>query len=1652
MTHSEKDDRQALPPLDRFTEAVRAWFLSEFKAPTAVQAQAWEAVQNGENVLACAPTGSGKTLAAFLAAIDRLVADPPVPTEPGVRILYVSPMKALAADVQKNLRLPLEGIAATAASLGLDVAEPTVAMRTGDTPAAERRRIANRPPQILITTPESLYLMLTSQASSALARVETVIVDEVHSVAGSKRGAHLALSLERLDALLERPAQRVGLSATVRPAERVARFLTGGRPVRVVGAGNTPDLDLSVRVPVPDMARVAALSPAASERGSAVPPKEAWKTDRTMAAAMAVKKNGASKAPKPLPRESRTGSRSVWPHLEAKILDLVEAHRSTIVFVNNRGLCERLTVRLNELYAKRHGLMAGPVPGGEGAFHSAMGSADNHAEGLPEGFEPIARAHHGSVSKERRAEVEAQLKSGDLRCVVATSSLELGIDMGAVDLVVQVAPPLSVAGGLQRVGRANHSVGGRSRAVMFPRTRVELVDCAVAAEAMVAGAIEETRLVENPLDVLAQQTVAAVARRPWEANEWFHLVRRAENFRDLPRDAFDAVLSMLAGDHAVEGVGAFSPKISWDRETGVLSALPASLNLAVSGAGTIPDRGLYPVFVDGEPTGRERRRVGELDEEMVHESRVGDVITLGTSTWRIKRIQDDRVLVEKTGARASRLPFWHGEGTGRPFEDGLAKGELLRAVEEGSHGPVPDDGLARRLGAAGLDGDAQANLCALAAQQRAAAGALPTDRRVVMEYVDDEAGDLRLVVHSPFGKAVNAPWALAVADRVRRTLGYDPEAMAADDGIVLRLQPTEDLPGSELLVFDGETLAQTVRGAVAHTALFSARFRECAARALLMRPVGFGKRAPLWLQRVQGGQLLEAARRVDGFPILLEAMRECLADVYDLPALEKVQGWLRAGTCTVTVAHAAAPSPFAANLLFGYVVEHLYDGDRPHAERAADLLSIDPALLAELVGTDDVASLIDPGVLVRTVAELQWLADGRKAKTADQVAAMLRTLGPLTAGQVAERCADPQGSAAWLEGLLARHLAFVTTLGGEERWAAATDAAPLHQALGCPVPPWAATGEGSAKHPLDALVRRFCACHGPVSATEVARGVGCGPALATEALGRIAGEGELVEAPFGEDDEGNGRSWVSAKVLRRLRARSRELAVGAAAPVPAPVFVASLLEKQQVPAASLFDRRKVPAAGTADGDPLDLLAETIALYEGVFLPVEAWEDVVFPTRVPGYRPAMLDELLESGDVVWQGKAVGTEKGDPGRDGTEGRRSGTGRVSDDRGGAQRTRDRRLAAFWPTDSPFAPVPVAPEDGFPATDGDPKIFDEPVRDRVWHTLAQQGPAPFAVVATDCREEAGSSAAVAAALEQMLWDGLCLTDSFDAARGSSARVGTPKAPRRRSRSRYRGRAARRVLATFSEEAVTGTAAATSGRWSLVAEGDVADTERVVAAAESLIDRYGVVAPACAQASGIPGGFAQVYPVLKAMEEAGSLWRGSFVEGLGPLQFAPGDLVEALRQARDGASSPSGSSQESEPTGHMGAATLRVLPGSDPGQPLGTLLAWPETAERPRRTADSWCVFADGDPVLWAAPRLKAVALFGSGPDREALWSKAVGAVLRAMEDRVRRQGGSWAREHIEVETVDGGPSRQSPLAPALEGLGFVPTPDGLRFYPSPY
>ncbi|HZD38403.1 MAG TPA: DEAD/DEAH box helicase, partial [Actinomycetes bacterium] len=1144
----------------RFSPLTRAWFEGAFAAPTAAQVAAWEAIAAGGNVQVVAPTGSGKTLAAFLSAIDRLATAPPVEPKRRLRVLYVSPLKALAADVERNLRAPLAGLRAVAARLDLPLPQLTVAMRSGDTPADARRRFPSKPPDILITTPESLFLLLTSQAREALRQVETVIVDEVHAVVATKRGAHLALSLERLDGLLPRPAQRIGLSATVRPLDEVGRFLGGAQPVKVVSPPSRKSFDLEVVVPVEDMAEP-------GTAGAAAPP-------------------GSGELG--LELEDDPERRSIWPHIDERLLELVRAHRSTIVFANSRRLAERICARLNDL-----------------------------AE------DEIARAHHGSVSREQRVRIEEDLKAGRLRAVVATSSLELGIDMGAVDLVAQVEAPSSVAQGLQRIGRAGHQVGAISRGVVFPKFRGDLVECAVVVERMRDGAIEAMRYPRNPLDVLAQQVVAMVAMDDWTVEGLERAVRRAAPFAELPRSALESVLDMLSGRYPSDEFAELRPRLVWDRVDGRLTSRSGAQRLAVTSGGTIPDRGLFGVYLVGERD----TRVGELDEEMVYESRVGEVFTLGASSWRIEEITHDRVLVSPAPGQPGKLPFWHGDAPGRPVELGRALGAFLRELLS-----LEPDARVERLAAAGLDANAAANLLRYLGEQLEVTGALPDDHTIVVERFRDELGDWRVCVHSPFGAQVHAPWAQAIEARVRERLGLDVQTMYSDDGIVVRLPEADEAPPSDSILLDPEEVEDLVVGQVSASALFASRFRECAARALLLPRRRPGQRTPLWQQRQRSAGLLQVAARYGSFPIVLETMRECLQDVFDLPGLSELMAAVARREVRVVEVDTPFPSPFASSLQFGYVAAFMYDGDAPLAERRAQALSLDRSILAELLGREELRDLIDPAALADLELELQLLSPERRVTGPDALHDGLRLLGDLTVDEVAARAADPAAAAEWLAELEATRRALRLRIAGQERWVAIEDASRLRDAVGTAMP----LGVPRAflepvADPVGDLVGRWARTHGPFLPQEPARRLGLGVAVVEQTLARLEIAGRVVLGEFRPG--GSGREWLDAEVLRRLRRRSLAALRREVEPVPREALARFLLAWQGV-----------GPSGPRRAD-LDALYQVVEQLQGAAAPASALERQVLPARLPDYSPALLDQLCAAGEVVWVGAGpLGSEDG------------------------------------------------------------------------------------------------------------------------------------------------------------------------------------------------------------------------------------------------------------------------------------------------------------------------------------------------------------------------------------------------------------------------
>ena len=1493
--------------LDRFSAPTREWFDGAFPAPTAAQLGAWDSIASGSHTLVVAPTGSGKTLSAFLWALDRLAtaveagasdekraAERRTTEQRTTKVLYISPLKALGVDVERNLRAPLVGITQTAKRLGFEPPEIRVGVRSGDTPTGERRKMIKTPPDILITTPESLFLMLTSSARETLTGVETVIVDEVHAVAGTKRGAHLALSLERLDMLRDKPVQRIGLSATVRPHEEVGRFLAGSAPIRIVAPPAAKTFDLTVRVPVEDM----------TELGIAEPDPESMS---------------------PTPQAG-----SIWPHVEEQIVDLILDHRSSIVFANSRRLAEKLTARLNEIYAERLG---GAVEK-QGRPPAQLGAPTE----VNYGADPLlARAHHGSVSKDQRAIIEDDLKSGRLRCVVATSSLELGIDMGAVDLVVQVEAPPSVASGLQRVGRAGHQVGEISRGVLFPKHRTDLIHCAVTVERMTNGKIEALEIPANPLDILAQQTVAATALEPLDVEQWYDVVRRSGSFATLPRSAYESTLDLLAGRYPSDEFAELRPRLVWDRDGGTLTGRPGSQRLAVTSGGAIPDRGLFAVYMVGE----RQSRVGELDEEMVYESRVGDVFALGATSWRIEEITYDRVLVSPAYGLPGRLPFWHGDGLGRPAELGEALGGFLRELSSST----PDE-VAARLVAAGLDTNATTNLAALIEDQQQATGRVPTDRTLVVERFRDELGDWRLVLHSPYGLRVHAPWALAIGARLRERFGVDAAPTASDDGIIVRLPDTDDTPpGAELFAFERDEIEDIVTDEVGGSALFASRFRECAARALLLPRRTPGKRAPLWQQRQRSAQLLDVARKFPTFPILLETVRECLQDVYDLPALRDLFGRIARRQIRMVEVETATPSPFASSLLFDYVGAFMYEGDSPLAERRAAALSLDSTLLAELLGRVELRELLDADVIAKAERELQRLAPERHARDVEGMADLLRLLGPVTTEEAAERStADP---VPWLDELVAHRRALRVSFAGRQWWTAVEDAARLRDGLGVPLP----IGTPAAfiepvDDPLGDLLGRYARTHGPFTVSEAAERFGIGSAVARDVLARLANEKRVVEGEFRPG--ASGSEWCDAEVLRRLRRRSLAAAREEVEPVSTATLGRFLPGWQHV-------------GGSLRG--LDGVVTVVEQLAGVPVPASALESLILASRVRDYSPAMLDELTATGEVLW---------------------SGAGQISGKDG---------WVSLHLADS--SPLTLATPAEIDLTDLHRSILD---------TLAGGGAYFFRQLSDTVQST--DDTALAAALWDLVWAGYIGNDTLAPLRAllSDTSRATPshRTPRRAPRAHAYRRLGRPTMPTRSGPPTAG------GRWSLLPEPEPDPTLRAHATADLLLERYGVVTRGSVVAEEVPGGFASMYKVLTGFEDGGRCRRGYFVDTLGGAQFSTPDVVDRLRTHSDSiegrhTTAPAVTLAASDPANPYGAALPwpQSMAGDDapkhrPGRKAGGLVSLVDGelvlfVERGGRTV---LPFTDDIGVLRTAAESLAATVKRGGIDKVVV-EKVDGATI---------------------------------------------------------
>jgi ATP-dependent Lhr-like helicase len=1621
---------EATDPFACFHPVTAAWFRAVFDAPTAPQRMGWPVIARGESALILAPTGTGKTLAAFLWCLDRLmlgdreqgsgvrdqgseIRDQRAADAKGCRIVYISPLKALAVDVERNLRSPLAGMANMARRMGVEFREPTISVRTGDTPQRERARFARNPSDILITTPESLYLLLTSQASEALRTVDTVIIDEIHALVPTKRGAHLALSLERLEALTKRRLQRIGLSATQRPLEEVARFLGG---VEEQGLGTE---GLGTEDPVPagadfesdlDGFKVRELSPLIVHTDESLtasplvpgPSDLGTPASRLRYRPVTIVNAGAPKRLKlrievPVEDMTRLGEQeylpsgpasqapkrvSIWNAIHPRLLEIIRERNSTILFVNSRQVAERLAGALNEL--------AG---------------------------EDIARAHHGSLAAPQRSIIEEQLKAGKIRALCATSTLELGIDMGAVDLVIQIEAPPSVASGMQRIGRAGHHVDAVSEGILFPKYRADLVACAAVTRAMHEGHIESTRYPRNPLDVLAQQLVAIVAHPPsapapsrkpkivkatrraknltaeLKFEEWdgarreaetpkpevsvdalFEMVRHAAPFGALTRAAFEGVLDLLSGRYPSDEFAELRPRLTWDRIRNVVTARDGAARLAILNAGTIPDRGLYGVFLahsEGKSV-----RVGELDEEMVFESHPGETFILGASTWRIVEITHDRVLVTPAPGEPGKMPFWKGDGPGRPLEFGRRIGALVRELRA-----LPKPAALTRLVAEhDLDPGAAENLMQFLADQEAATGSVPDDRTVVIERCRDELGDWRVCVLTPFGSRIHIPWAMAVSARIRAAGGPEVETLWGDDGFVLRFPDTDAPPDPDwFLVEPGEAMALVLRQ-LGTTALFAGRFREAAGRALLLPRRRADARSPLWQLRKRSYDLLSVASRYPSFPLLLEAYRECLRDVFDMQALIETLRAIEQRQLRVHVVETRKPSPFAASLLFSYVANFLYDGDAPLAERRAQALTIDQDQLRELLGEADLRELLDADAIAEVEEIAQCLPENYRARSADGIHDLCLRLGDLSRDELARRVVSPD-LLTHVDRLVRSRRLLELRIAGERRLIAAEDAARYRDGLGVPLPPGLATALlETVAHPVLELVRRYGRTHGPFTTREAADRFALDAEAVEAALRQLAHEGRVLEGGFRPG--GLHREWCDAEMLRLIRRKSLAKLRREVEPVEQHTLARFLTHWQGL----LSPRR-------SRHGHLDALLDAIESLQGAPLPASLLESAILPARIAEYASAGLDTLIAAGEVTWAGvEPIGE------------------------------RDGRIALFLADKFPLL-MQQRPQTE-PLTEREEKLLS---------VLESTGASFFD--ALHAAVGGGYPGETIDALWNLVWRGLITNDSLHALRAYIAKPDSARAPRRLQTG-----------AVFRSRKTTPPTA--QGRWSLLPvraqkgseNAGPSATEASHALALQLLNRYGVLMRESVAAENVPGGFSAVYDVLKALEESGRIRRGYFVAGLGATQFALPAAVDLLRQLRT-------APPEEKPE-------FVQLAAADPANPYGSVLRWPElpvadedSESAPRlltRSAYAEVILRNGQLVAWLRRGNPNVLIFLPPEEPERSQAASGLAHFLCARGQERMRGGS--HQGVLITTINGQPVAAHPMARFLMDAGFHPGPLGMH------
>jgi ATP-dependent helicase Lhr and Lhr-like helicase len=1529
-----------------FHPAVREWFDGVFSAPTKPQLQGWPAIARGESTLILAPTGTGKTLAAFLWCINRLMFAAVPAKEQRCRVLYISPIKALAVDVERNLRAPLVGIAQAARRLGVEFHEPQVAIRTGDTSPAERARFLRHPADILITTPESLYLLLTSNSRDALRSVETVVIDEIHALVPGKRGSHLALSMERLEHLCGRRLQRIGLSATQRPLEEVARYLGGVealigkvppdaasetaphditndlprdlpesepaneiaavayRPVTVIDASEPKRLDLRVEIPIEDMTRLDEVNLLPSGPASQGPTRP-----------------------------------SIWSAIHPKLLELIRSHRSTLIFVNSRRLAERISGAVNEL--------AGEI---------------------------LVRAHHGSVAVAQRKEIEDRLKLGTLRGLVATSSLELGIDMGAIDLVVQIESPSSVASGMQRVGRASHHVGAVSSAVIYPKYRADLVACAAITRAMYDGNVESVHYPRNPLDVLAQQIVAMVAVEPWDVADIFKVVQSAAPYAGLTIGAFEGVLDMLSGRYPSDEFAELRPRLTWDRLAGKLTTRQGARNVSIINGGTIPDRGLYGVFMAGATKGA---RVGELDEEMVFESRTGDTIILGASTWRIESISHDRVTVSPAPGEPGKMPFWHGDTASRPAEFGEKIGrmtrELLRLPRSVAYAKLVEEHS--------LDTNAAENLMRYLEEQTAATQRVPSDEDVLIEICRDELGDRRVCVLTPYGSRVHAPWCMAVTARLRAERGIEAESMWSEDGLVLRLPDSDAALEIEDFVLSPAELKELVLRQLGSTSLFAAKFREAASRALLLPKRRPGMRAPLWQQRKRSADLLAVASRYPSFPIVLETYRECIRDVFDLPAVSGILSKIQRGEIRVTRIESDKPSPFAAALLFSYIANYIYEGDAPLAERRAQALSIDQSQLEELLGDTDLRELLDPAALDEVEARLQALEPDYQARHTDGLHDLLLKLGDLSDAEIAARSATAEVAASISE-LVNSRRAVRVRIAGESRTIAVEYAGRYRDAFGTPLPPGLAevflekTGD-----PLTEIIRRYARTHASFTTGDIAARYQLQPPAIETVLRALNSRGKLLEGEFRPN--GHHREWCDPEVLRQIRRKSLARLRREIEPVEQSTFVRFTTRWQGV---------TVPRRG------LDALLDTIEALQGSAILASELETEILPARIADYHPGNLDTLMAAGEVTW----VGLEQ-----------------IGD--------RNGRIALYLTASLPLLRLPdltpaTSPASAEPLAEKSPNV--ERVQ-KITEFLAHQGASFFSEIHAGCG--GGFPGDTVDALWELAWAGKITNDTFYPLRkllrpDDRKRKGGDFGEERPGSPGY--------LRRLGSRSGSGQA---HGRWSLLGQRisvALTPTQWSANVSQQLLQRHGIVMRETAIAENIPGGYNTIYPALKTMEDSGWVRRGMFVTGLGAAQFAMPAAVDMLRSLRmDPSSAEVLHLSATDPANPYGSLIPWPKIEGEADEPL--------THHSMARTAGAAVVLVNGQLAAFLRRRNPALRVFlpESEPERGHF---ARELAKKLAEIAIRRQA---RRQGLLISEINGAPAREHLLATHLVDAGFVDT-----------